>query len=95
MPDTAPSDLRTETIDLLSKRVSVRRYRPDPVPDAMVEAILKAAFRAPTSSNIQSYSVIVVRDRDVLKRLAPVTGNQAVDHRDPLLAVGEPGIAQQ
>ena len=76
MPDTAPPDLRTETIDLLSKRVSVRRYRPDPVPDAMVEAILKAAFRAPTSSNIQSYSVVVVRDRDVLRRLASITSNQ-------------------
>lgn len=77
MPDTEPSSiLRSETIDLLAKRVSVRRYRPDPVPEATVEAILKAAFRAPTSSNIQSYSVVVVRDRDTLKRLAPITGNQ-------------------
>lgn len=77
MPDTQPAPaLRSETIALLSRRVSVRRFRPDPVPEAMVEAILKAAFRAPTSSNIQSYSVVVVRDRDVLARLAPVTGHQ-------------------
>ena len=77
MPDTDPQPVwRSETIDLLARRSSVRRYKPDPVPEAMVEAILRAAFRAPTSSNIQSYSVIVVRDRDVLRRLAPVTGNQ-------------------
>ncbi len=75
MPDSQPV-YTSETIELLHKRVSVRRYKPDPVPDAMVEAILKAAFRAPTSSNIQSYSVIVVRDREVLRKLAPITSNQ-------------------
>ncbi len=76
MPDTQSPTYTSETIELLSKRVSVRRYKPDPVPEAMVEAILKAAFRAPTSSNIQSYSVVVVRDREVLKRLAPITSHQ-------------------
>lgn len=75
MPDSQTT-YTSETIELLSKRVSVRRYKPDPVPDAMVEAILRAAFRAPTSSNIQSYSVIVVRDREVLRKLAPITSNQ-------------------
>jgi nitroreductase len=76
MPDNDIRPYSSETIDLLARRVSVRSYRPDPVPEAMIEAILKAAFRAPTSSNIQSYSVIVVRDREVLRHLAPVTGNQ-------------------
>lgn len=75
MPDSQPA-YTSETIELLHKRVSVRRYRPDPVPEAMVEAILKAAFRAPTSSNIQSYSVVVVRDREVLRKLAPITSHQ-------------------
>ncbi len=75
MPDSQPA-YTSETIELLHRRVSVRRYRPDPVPEAMVEAILKAAFRAPTSSNIQSYSVVVVRDREVLRKLAPITSHQ-------------------
>jgi FMN reductase (NADPH) len=77
MPDKdSAAGWRSETIDILSQRVSVRSYRPDPVPESMVEAILRAAFRAPTSSNIQSYSVVIVRDREVLRQLAPVTGNQ-------------------
>ena len=75
MPDSQPT-YTSETIELLHRRVSVRRYKPDPVPEAMVEAILKAAFRAPTSSNIQSYSVVVVRDREVLRKLAPITSHQ-------------------
>jgi FMN reductase (NADPH) len=76
MPDSAATAYRSETIDLLANRVSIRAYRDQLVPEAMVEAILRAAFRAPTSSNIQSYSVVVVRDRAVLRRLAPVTGHQ-------------------
>ncbi|MCP5152611.1 MAG: NADPH-dependent oxidoreductase [Ectothiorhodospiraceae bacterium] len=79
-PGEAPLDAHglptSETIALLHRRVSVRSYTDDPVDDAHVEAVLRAAFRAPTSSNIQAYSVVVVRDRETLARLAPVTGNQ-------------------
>lgn len=66
----------SETIALLRRRVSVRRFGPRPVGEDMIEAVLRAAFRAPTSSNIQAYSVVVVRDRDTLKRLSAVTRNQ-------------------
>ena len=66
----------SDTIRALQNRVSVRKYTDQPVTDQEVEAILRAAFRAPTSSNIQSYSVVVVRDKDILAKLAPVTGNQ-------------------
>lgn len=66
----------SETIRLLHQRVSVRSFTDRPVDEAHVEAILRAAFRAPTSSNIQSYSVVIVRDPATLAKLAPVTGNQ-------------------
>ena len=42
----------------------------------MVRAILNAACRAPTSSNLQAYSLIVVRNSDVRKQLSMLTGNQ-------------------
>lgn len=73
---TATRPLTSETIETLRNRVSVRNYTREPVTEATVEAILQAAFRAPTSSNIQSYSVIVVRDAETKKRLSAVTGNQ-------------------
>ena len=66
----------SETIETLNNRVSVRTYTAEPVTEATVEAILRAAFRAPTSSNIQSYSVIVVRDAETKKQLSAITGNQ-------------------
>jgi len=66
----------SETIDLLNNRISIRKYKDDPVPEDLVAQILNAAFRAPTSSNIQSYSVIVVNDPDTRKKLAVVTDGQ-------------------
>lgn len=66
----------SETIEALHQRVSVRSYADTPVDDVTINAVLAAAFRAPTSSNIQSYSVIVVRDQDTKDKLSVVTGGQ-------------------
>jgi nitroreductase len=76
--DTPAADrpLTSDTIETLAGRVSVRAFTDEPVTDAQVDAVLTAAFRAPTSSNIQSYSVVVVRDRGTLAKLATVTAGQ-------------------
>lgn len=66
----------SETMDVLLNRVSVRKYRDEAVSDEVLDAVLQASFRAPTSSNIQAYSVIVVRDPETKAKLAAVTGNQ-------------------
>lgn len=72
----AAGPCRSETVDLLHNRVSVRAFTAAAVDDALLETVLSAAFRAPTSSNIQAYSVIVVRDQARKDRLAVLTGNQ-------------------
>lgn len=66
----------SETIEALLNRVSVRSFSEEPVTEDTVNAVLRAAFRAPTSSNIQSYSVIVVRDQATKDALSVVTGGQ-------------------
>jgi FMN reductase (NADPH) len=66
----------SETIELLHDRRSIRKFTDQPVTDAEVEAVLRSAMRAPTSSNIHAYSVIVVRDKDTLAELYPVVGKQ-------------------
>jgi FMN reductase (NADPH) len=55
---------------------SVRRFTGEPVTDEQLEAILTTAQRASTSSNLQSYSVIVVRDPEKKKTLAALCGGQ-------------------
>jgi nitroreductase len=63
-------------IEDLARRVSVRDFSDRPVDDALIDTVLKAAFRAPTSSNIQAYSVVVVRNQETKDRLSVATGNQ-------------------
>jgi FMN reductase (NADPH) len=66
----------SETISVLQNRRSIRKYADTPVTDAHVDAILSGALRAPTSSNLQAYSVIVVRDAATKSQLAVPCGNQ-------------------
>ena len=64
------------TIDLIHKHSSVRRYKPDPVPAAIIETIIAAGQRASTSNNLQTYSVIAVTESSKREQLAELCGNQ-------------------
>lgn len=55
---------------------SVRRFTSEPLPDETLHALIETAQRSSTSSNLQCYSVIVVRDQDKKKRIAGLCGNQ-------------------
>jgi nitroreductase len=55
---------------LLKGRRSIRRYRPDPVPDEMVEQLLEAGRWAPSASNRQPWVFIVVRDEAIRREVA-------------------------
>ena len=55
---------------LLKGRRSIRRYRPDPVPDEMVEQVLEAGRWAPSASNRQPWAFIVVRDETIRQQIA-------------------------
>ncbi len=48
---------------------SIRRYRPDPVADDVLDRILESALRASSSGNMQSYSIVVTRDPALRERL--------------------------
>jgi nitroreductase len=55
---------------LLKSRRSVRLYRPDPVPNEMIEQLLEAGRCAPSASNRQPWAFIVVRDRETIEHAA-------------------------
>ena len=47
--------------DALAQRFSCRAYRPDPVPDATIEAIVRSAQQVPSWCNAQPWQLIVTR----------------------------------
>lgn len=58
---------------LLDRRV-VRRYTDQSVPDSLLDALLAAAQSAPAKSDLQQYSVVVMRDAPRIKQIADWIG---------------------
>lgn len=75
-PEGQSRPTTSETIDVLNNRRSIRKYLSEPVGKSQLDAILEAACRAPTSSNIQGYSIVQVRDPATKEKLAAACGNQ-------------------
>ncbi len=63
-------------LETLNQHISIRRYTDEPIGDDVLRMILNAARRSPTSSNMQAYSFVVVRNPETKKRLAVLAGNQ-------------------
>jgi nitroreductase len=56
--------------DLLRTRRSVRRFKPDPVPETLVERLIEGAITAPSASNKQPWKFLVVQNRELIARMA-------------------------
>jgi len=67
----------SRTIASLSSRASVRQYSERNVTDDTIRMILNAARQAPTSSNLQAYSFVVIRDLEKRRLLSQIAGNQS------------------
>ena len=83
--DATPADL--SAIEPILSRRSVRRFRPQPVSDGLLAALLACAQSAPTKSNLQQYSIVVLKDsgrRSQMLELIPQAGWAAAA---PLLLV--------
>lgn len=64
---------RTPTVDLQLRRRSIRRFQDRPVPPKMLASIIAAAQSAATSSNLQTWSAVAIRDPERRTRLAAVS----------------------
>lgn len=64
------------TLELIHRHGSVRHYKQDPVSQEFVEKIVAAGQRASTSSNLQTYSVVVTRDQEKKQKLRKFCGDQ-------------------
>lgn len=58
-----------ELMEAIRTTRSMRRLKSDPIPDEDIRAILAAAIRAPSGSNQQGWSFIVVRDGGIKAQL--------------------------
>lgn len=66
-----------QAIETLLGHRSVRRYLQKPLPEGTLELLVAAAQSAPSSSNLQLWSVVSVEDAERRRRLADLAGGQA------------------
>ena len=62
--------------NILLERRTIRKYSAEDIDDATLNAILEMGCRASTTGNMQVYSIIVTRDSEMKKKLAPLHFNQ-------------------
>lgn len=58
-----------DVIEAIRHRRSIRRYKPDPVPESELDVLLEAARWAPSWANTQCRQLIVVRDAALRQQL--------------------------
>ena len=75
--------MMNEILKAMETRQSVRAYRPDPIDEETLNAILRAGTFAPSGMGRQSGKIVVVQDpatREILRaKNAEVIGNPAAD----------------
>ncbi len=75
------------TKDAIEQRRSIRRFKPDPIPDEQIRALLDAARLAPSGSNAQPWRFKIVKDQGTKEKLAQAAYNQAFIADAPVVIV--------
>ena len=85
-----------DLFETVEKRRSIRRFRPNPIPDKNLKKILEAGRLAPSGGNRQPWSFIVVRKPETKKKLATVANLQQfiADADTVLIALGDPAVSK-
>ncbi len=69
----------------LQNRRTIRKYSTSPLEDELLIEILKDGCRASTTGNMQVYSIIITRDKEMKRLLAPLHFNQAMVNEAPVI----------
>jgi nitroreductase len=71
------------TLEVIARRKSTRAFSEQPLTEEQKEAILQAAFRAPTAGNMMLYSIIEVADQEIKDKLVQTCDNQPFIAKSP------------
>ncbi len=71
--------------DVVRTRLSVRSYKPDPIPEDVLTRILEAGRLAPSAKNYQPWKFIVVKDPAIRQALVPACKGQGSVGQAPVV----------
>jgi len=68
---------------ILTRR-SIRKFQDQPVPEDLIEKLLRAAMSAPSARNSQPWQFVVITDRQILRQASAVNPYAEMAARAPL-----------
>jgi nitroreductase len=82
---SASENVASQTNDIwevFKTRRSVRKYKPDSVPEKDILKIIDAARMAPTSGNQQPWKFLIIRDRNTINKMKEACIKERIDYYD-------------
>ncbi|MBU5437823.1 nitroreductase family protein [Tissierella sp. MSJ-40] len=59
-----------DVLNTILTRISIRKFTGEPIKEEDLNILLKSGFQAPSAHNYQPWHFVVVRDEDVIERIA-------------------------
>lgn len=86
-----------DALEAIKQRRSVRKYDRKPVPERDLLAILEAGRQAPSAANRQPWHFVVVKDKEVRRKLAAACSGQAwmADAGVIVAGLGKPSVNEK
>lgn len=69
-----------DALDFIKSRTSCKKYKPDMVPEELIEKVVEAGTWAPTATNRQSPIIVVITNKEVRDRLSLI--NAKIGNRE-------------
>ncbi len=82
MRDPLPSP--AALLELMRSRRSVRRFRPDELPEETISALVEAAICAPSAGNRQAYRLLTVTSRERISAMSEAVRSEVTSLRAAL-----------
>ena len=87
---TATASTTTDLFEIMRTTRSMRRLKPDPVPNALIHKILEAAVCAPSGGNMQRWRFLVVNDPTIKQTVGALYRRAWDETVAPRYREGEP-----
>jgi nitroreductase len=88
MPDAAPNT--ASLFEIIRTTRSMRRLKPDPVPNELIRKILEAGVCAPSGGNMQRWRFLVIRDAKIKEAVGAYYKRAWDEQVAPRYRSGEP-----
>ena len=75
-----------DILNLLNSHKSVRAYADKDISEDLLDELINASCRASNTGNMQLYSIIATRDKQLKEKLAPCHFNQKMVTEAPVVS---------